>query len=103
MKAKTKVFFIAPALSMGGMERASVNTANGLQELGWEVVFLSLFKKEHFFKLNEEIKLLEPVGFNVSSLSCTSPFNGYVPKLKKATLIRFWYLINYMELSLQWP
>jgi glycosyltransferase involved in cell wall biosynthesis len=69
MKHKTKVFFIAPALSMGGMERASVNTANGLQDLGCEVVFLSLFKKEHFFKLNEGIKILEPEGFNQTSLS----------------------------------
>lgn len=69
MKPKTKVFFIAPALSMGGMERASVNTANGLQELGCEVVFLSLVKKEHFFKLDHGIKIVEPVGFNLSSLS----------------------------------
>lgn len=69
MKPKSKVFFIAPALSMGGMERASANTANGLLELGCEVVFLSLFKKEHFFNLNHRIKVIEPMGFNVSSLS----------------------------------
>jgi glycosyltransferase involved in cell wall biosynthesis len=69
MKPKTKVFFIAPALSMGGMERASANTANGLFENGCDVVFLTLFKKEHFFKLNPNIQIIEPVGFNVASLS----------------------------------
>lgn len=69
MISKVKVFFIAPAMSMGGMERASVNTANGLSELGNEVVFLSLFKKERFFKLNSEIIIIEPEDFNSSSLS----------------------------------
>ncbi|SHE64373.1 Glycosyltransferase involved in cell wall bisynthesis [Psychroflexus salarius] len=69
MKTKPKVFFIAPALSMGGMERASVNTANGLHDQNCEVIFLSLFKKEHFFKLNPKIKLIEPEGFNITSLS----------------------------------
>jgi glycosyltransferase involved in cell wall biosynthesis len=69
MKPKIKVFFIAPALSMGGMERASANTANGLYQNGCEVVFLTLFKKVQFFKLNPNIQIIEPVGFNVSSLS----------------------------------
>ena len=63
MKHKTKVFFIAPALSMGGMERASANTANGLNEAGCEVFFLTLFKKEHFFQLNQGITIIEPNGF----------------------------------------
>lgn len=66
---KQKILFIAPAISMGGMERASVNTANGLHDLGYEVFFLSLFKKEHFFRLNEGITLIEPNGFNILKLS----------------------------------
>jgi GalNAc-alpha-(1->4)-GalNAc-alpha-(1->3)-diNAcBac-PP-undecaprenol alpha-1,4-N-acetyl-D-galactosaminyltransferase len=69
MKVNIKILFVAPALSMGGMERAAVNTANGLHELGCEVLFLSLFKKEHFFKLHPEIRLFEPKNFNQSRLS----------------------------------
>ena len=66
---KQKVIIIGPCLSMGGMERASVNTANGLDDSGnLEVIFVSLFKKEHFFTLNKDIKLLEPLGFNTNSL-----------------------------------
>lgn len=83
MKPKTKVFFIAPALSMGGMERASANTANGLQESGCEVVFLSLFKKEHFFKLNQGIKIVEPMGFNLSSLSLYQSIQWIRSEVKK--------------------
>lgn len=69
MSSLNKIFIIAPCLSMGGMERASVNLANSLNDQGFEVVFLSLFKKEHFFSLNSSIELLEPEGFNVYSLS----------------------------------
>lgn len=69
MKSSPKVLFVAPCLAMGGMERAAVNTANGLQNAGCQVIFLSLFKKVHFFSLNDEITLLEPCGFNEKSLS----------------------------------
>jgi glycosyltransferase involved in cell wall biosynthesis len=54
---------------MGGMERAAVNTANGLNDSKIEIVFISLFKKEHFFSLDKDIKLVEPDGFNANSLS----------------------------------
>jgi glycosyltransferase involved in cell wall biosynthesis len=66
---KKKVLIIGPCLSMGGMERAAVNTANSLQNSNIEIVFVALFKKEHFFTLNRDIKLLEPLGFNTKSLS----------------------------------
>jgi GalNAc-alpha-(1->4)-GalNAc-alpha-(1->3)-diNAcBac-PP-undecaprenol alpha-1,4-N-acetyl-D-galactosaminyltransferase len=59
-----KIFFVAPCLAMGGMERAASNTANGLSGLGCNVIFLSLFKKSHFFKLNREVRLIEPDNFN---------------------------------------
>lgn len=67
--SKKKIIIVAPALSMGGMERASVNTANGLSELGVKVIFISLFDKDHFFHLSEEIELIEPSGFNKSKLN----------------------------------
>lgn len=56
-------------MAMGGMERAAVNTAEGIRNAGATVVLLSLFKKEHFFKLHESIKVVEPEGFNVTTLS----------------------------------
>ena len=68
-KQANKILIIAPCLAMGGIERASSNTANGLNELGAKVYFLSLFKKEAFFKLNEGIEIIEPQGFNKTKLS----------------------------------
>jgi GalNAc-alpha-(1->4)-GalNAc-alpha-(1->3)-diNAcBac-PP-undecaprenol alpha-1,4-N-acetyl-D-galactosaminyltransferase len=68
-KQANKTLIIAPCLTMGGIERASSNTANGLSELGAKVYFLSLFKKEAFFKLNEGIEIIEPQGFNKTKLS----------------------------------
>lgn len=64
-----KIIIIGPALSMGGMERASVNVANSLAELGCEVTYIAIFKKAHFFKLDKGIKIIEPEGFNVKSLA----------------------------------
>ena len=67
---KEKVLIVGPCLTMGGMERAAVNTANGLDDSAKaDVVFISLFKKDHFFTLNERVKLEEPNGFNQNSLS----------------------------------
>ncbi|MFV0157750.1 glycosyltransferase [Empedobacter falsenii] len=65
---RPKLLIVAPCLAMGGMERASVNTANSINDLNVDVVFISLFKKEHFFKLNSDIKLIEPEGFNIHKL-----------------------------------
>jgi glycosyltransferase involved in cell wall biosynthesis len=84
METKPKVFFIAPALSMGGMERASVNTANGLHNQNCEVIFLSFFKKDHFFKLNPNIKLIEPEGFNITSLSFMKSISWIRSEVKKS-------------------
>jgi len=70
-KSKEKIFIVAPCLSMGGMERAAVNTANGLKALGYDIVFLSIIKKDHFFKLAEGIQLIDPVGFNMKTMSLT--------------------------------
>lgn len=64
-----KLIILGPCLAMGGMERAFVNTANALQENGIEVILVSLFKKPHFFLLNEGILLEEPIDFNIEKLS----------------------------------
>ena len=65
---KNKIVLIGPGLKMGGMERASCNFANSLQELGHEVVYVSLFNQEIFFKLNDGIQFIAPQGFNKRSL-----------------------------------
>lgn len=66
---QNKIVIVAPCLAMGGIERAAVNTANGLEQLGDKVGFLSLFKKELFFKINDGIELIEPNGINQTKLS----------------------------------
>ncbi len=64
-----RILVIGPALKMGGMERASVNLVNSLLGKVNSVYFISLFNSEKFFKLNNEIKLIEPIGFNIRRLS----------------------------------
>ncbi|WP_298150163.1 glycosyltransferase [Flavobacterium sp.] len=64
----TKILIIGPALSMGGMERASVNLANSLADEGYAVTYLAIFSKPHFFKLHASIAVFEPEGFNVKKL-----------------------------------
>ena len=94
MKHNSKILFIAPALSMGGMERAAVNTANGLNESGFEVVFLSLFKKEHFFKLNQKITIIEPNGFNKVSLSLYESIKWIRSEVKKDEYVEKLIFVN---------
>ena len=64
-----KIIVVAPALTMGGMERASVNLSNGLSRSGFEMTFMTILKKEHFFSLDAGIKIIEPESFNMHSLS----------------------------------
>ena len=46
---------------MGGIQKASSFLANSLDEFGFEVIMMSLYKSENFFfKLNKEIKYIEP-------------------------------------------
>lgn|SRR5690606_3053077 len=65
---KPKILFIGPSLAMGGMERSSVNTANGLSE-AVNIIFVSVLKKSHFFKLSPNVHLEEPKGINENKLS----------------------------------
>lgn len=67
--AKKKIAIIGPGLKMGGMERASCNFANSLDELGYEVVYISMFNQKVFFTLNAGVKYVAPMGFNSSSLN----------------------------------
>lgn len=67
---KKKILIIGPCLSMGGMERASSNIANQLSTLDFQVIYLSIFKKNRFFELNPKILFEEPTdGSNVYSLN----------------------------------
>ncbi|MFK8009449.1 MAG: glycosyltransferase family 4 protein [Saprospiraceae bacterium] len=73
MEKRTKVCVVGPSLKMGGMERASANLANSIYKVGYEVTYLSFFNQEKFFQLDDGVKLIEPIGFNSTSLSifCT--------------------------------
>lgn len=67
---------------MGGMERASVNAANGLTAIGNKVIFVSLFKKEHFFSLDDGIEIIEPSSFNELNLSLSKSINWIRNEIK---------------------
>lgn len=69
MKVKDKICIVGPCLSMGGMQLASVSMANVFNDLGIEVAYVAMLKKEKFFELNSSIRFIEPYGFNISSVS----------------------------------
>ncbi len=75
-----KICIIGPCLKMGGMERASCNFANSLHGLGYEVVYVAIFKQTIFFKLNPGIAFIEPPDFNRTKLN----FNSTVKYLRKS-------------------
>ena len=55
-----RICIIAASINMGGMQRAAVNICNQLVMHGFDVMLVTLFKHEHFFKLDEKIKFREP-------------------------------------------
>ena len=64
-----KLTVIGPALTMGGMERASVNLANAFNRLGFDVTYIAVLRQKHFFKLNNNIRFFEPASFNTTRMS----------------------------------
>lgn len=64
-----KVVIVSTALTMGGVERASSTIANQLSTMGYQVVFISILCRPHFFALNPDIKFVEPKGFNATKIS----------------------------------
>ncbi len=61
---KIKVMFVLPKLTPGGTERAVSLLANYFSSKeNYEVSILLMFKKDLFFKLNENIKIIEPTDF----------------------------------------
>jgi glycosyltransferase involved in cell wall biosynthesis len=63
------IVIVSVALTMGGVERSSVNLANALAQRGVRVVFITILRRDHFFELEPNIVLKEPEGFNKSHLS----------------------------------
>jgi glycosyltransferase involved in cell wall biosynthesis len=64
-----KILIISPSLKMGGIERAACNLANIFSDKGYNVFYYVVFKNKPFFKLNDDINLIEPHGeFNPKRL-----------------------------------
>ena len=55
-----RIIIVAPCLTMGGMERASASLANYFASEKLIVSYISIFKKPHFFILDQSIYLYEP-------------------------------------------
>lgn len=65
-----KIMIVGPGISMGGVERSSVNISNGLSTLGYRVTYHALFPHNEFFALNPEIRYEKPTnGLNKKSIS----------------------------------
>lgn len=63
------ICIIGPSLKMGGIERASCNLANSLDDLNCKVSYIAIFKQTKFFSLNKTISFIEPGSFNEKNLS----------------------------------
>lgn len=60
MLGKKTICFIAPSLQLGGLENAAALMANYISAQHKELVFITLFNFPHFYKLNSEIKIVNP-------------------------------------------
>ena len=54
------ICIISPSLKIGGIERALSILANYFTEKGLEVTFISCLSGDHFYKLSNKVKLIEP-------------------------------------------
>jgi len=60
MKLIKSICFIGAGLEGGGIERAFTTLANHFSEQGYKINLLLLFQSNHFFKIGENIKIIEP-------------------------------------------
>jgi GalNAc-alpha-(1->4)-GalNAc-alpha-(1->3)-diNAcBac-PP-undecaprenol alpha-1,4-N-acetyl-D-galactosaminyltransferase len=68
-KKVNKIVVVGPALKMGGMERATANIVNGFHAEGNDVALITLFDQPLFFKIDPDIRLITPSGFNQKKLN----------------------------------
>ena len=78
MSLKT-ICFLAPSLSMGGIERSMTILANYFVNKDYSVHYISIFPFEHFFQLDERVKFYEP---------------NFVHKYKANALTRLYYYLK---------
>jgi len=68
LKENRKIIIVSPAIKMGGVERSSTTLANYLSKTSNQIIFISIFHQEHFYKLSGSVIFLEP-QFNTRRLS----------------------------------
>ena len=59
-KSVGTLMIITRGLTAGGMERTSVNVASYFHSKGYNVIYFTLFNFPHFFKLHDDIEIIEP-------------------------------------------
>lgn len=84
MSDRKTICIIGPCLKMGGIERASSNVANGLDDLGYRVIYLAIFRQEKFFTLNKDVLFDEPLaGQNTNKLAIWPTITRIRKKIKE--------------------
>lgn len=85
-----KIVVIGPNVGMGGVERASSNIANGLEDSGEEVVYLALIPEDQFFELRTSY--IEPKDFNRTKMDFIKTIKfirDHVNEIKPDKIIAF--------------
>ena len=70
---KNKLMILLPNLGMGGTERMVSRLSNDFVKQGVEVVIVLMAQKPKFYKINEEIKIIEPD--NIYNRTLLSPLS----------------------------
>lgn len=65
---RKKICIVSPSLKMGGIERALTVLANYFSEKGFSVSFISCLGGEKFYKLNNEVYVVEPNFVNLGGI-----------------------------------
>ncbi|WP_264522038.1 glycosyltransferase [Flavobacterium sp. N1994] len=61
--AKKKIVIVLPKLTPGGTERTAVVLANYMVDKDIDVTVLVMFKRDKFYELHPNVKLVEPANF----------------------------------------
>lgn len=86
------IIVIGPGLSMGGVERSLSNLLNGfaITNKSKKVLFISIFKKNKFYFVDEQIEIIEPDDYNIDKLDIIKTISfirNNVIKISKKNII----------------
>lgn len=100
----TKICFISPSLSQGGLENAVVVVANEFADLGYEVSIICIYNNPIFYKLRNSVNIISPIYSRKQYLSMFYYLKSIVfvrnevSKIKPNVIISYGDYINFISI-----